>query len=185
LLKTANLDSLPSTQVEMPKNVPSADNWDVQLERARSLENSGDILQAVEAYKALAGQGFAKAQFRLGYVYFDSVLKDMHLAVYWWKRAAEQGHAAAQYNLGLMCERGLGMPVDMREAMQWFEKAANAGDEKARAKLLAGMRNSPVTMPAVNAQKKEVPEEPTAFIGKPRSASETEQAGKAFFTRKK
>lgn len=43
---------------------------------------------------------------------------------------AESGHLAAQYNLGWMRAQGLGGPVDLIAAYQWFALVAKAGQEK-------------------------------------------------------
>lgn len=44
---------------------------------------------------------------------------------------AQSGHLAAQYNLGWMRAQGLGGPVDLIAAYQWFALVAKAGQEKA------------------------------------------------------
>jgi len=47
-----------------------------------------------------AEQGYADAQFDLGYLYYKS--KDYFEAVWWYHKAAEQGHADAKYNLRII-----------------------------------------------------------------------------------
>lgn len=46
------------------------------------------------------------------------------------ERLAEAGNVAAQYNLGFMRARGLGGPVDLVAAYQWFALVAKAGQER-------------------------------------------------------
>lgn len=41
------------------------------------------------------------------------------------------GHAGAQYNLGAMCENVQGVLQNFAEALQWFQSAAEQGDENA------------------------------------------------------
>lgn len=49
--------------------------------------------------------------------------------------AADLGHADAISNLGVMALRGMGRPVDIREAERLFRRAAAMGSEAARANL--------------------------------------------------
>ena len=56
-------------------------------------------------------------------------------AFLWNKELAEQGDVAAQYNLGMMCEIGLGVPVDDAKAVKWYSLAAEQGHAKAQLKL--------------------------------------------------
>ena len=55
-----------------------------------------------------AEQGFARAQYDLGYLYAngEGVEKNDGQAVVWYRKAAEQGFARAQYMLGF-CRLGL------------------------------------------------------------------------------
>jgi hypothetical protein len=127
--------------------------------RARSIEKGegqpADVLKAMDLYKKLAAMGHPKAQFRLGLLYFDSVMKDVQQAHYWWKRAAENNHVGAQFNLGLLYERGYGVPKDDNEAFRWFKEAATRGDKQARQKLTAmGAITTPINANAPTAPQK-------------------------------
>ena len=44
------------------------------------------------------------------------------------KAKAEAGDADAQYNLGLMYVLGEGVEQDFKEAVKWYQKAADQGD---------------------------------------------------------
>ena len=46
--------------------------------------------------------------------------------------AALQGYDKAQYSLGILCEKGLGLPQDIREAEKWKLKAAQQGEARAQ-----------------------------------------------------
>ena len=84
------------------------------------------------AYKPLAEQGNAFAQFNLGLMYYngEGVIKDYREAVRWWRKAAEQGDADAQYNLGVMYHNGHGVLQDDRTAHMWYNIArANGSDQ--------------------------------------------------------
>ena len=82
-------------------------------------------------------QGYARAQFNLGFMYYygRGVPRDFAEVVKWYRMAAEQGHARAQYNLGLMYRRGQGVPQDETEAVKWYRKAAAQGHGNARNSL--------------------------------------------------
>ena len=52
-----------------------------------------------------------------------------------YRKAAKQNVAAAQYNLGWMYANGKGVEKDEKEGIKWFRKAAEQGDEDAKAAL--------------------------------------------------
>ena len=49
--------------------------------------------------------------------------------------AAEQNFVAAQSILGRYYETGTGVPQDETEAVKWYRRAAEQGDEDAKQKL--------------------------------------------------
>ena len=51
------------------------------------------------------------------------------------RRRADEGDVAAMYRLGEIFEHGLGVLQDFAQALEWYEKAAEAGLEEAWAKL--------------------------------------------------
>ena len=70
------------------------------------------------ARKALAEQGSAEAQFKLGAVYYhgEGTLQNYKEAVKWYTTSAEQGNADGQFNLGLMYSNGEGTALHNRVA---------------------------------------------------------------------
>ena len=52
-----------------------------------------------------------------------------------WKQSAEEGDAEAQYKLGRCYANGLGVEIDMVEAVRWFTLAAEQGDAMAQCAL--------------------------------------------------
>ena len=48
---------------------------------------------------------------------------------------AQSGNASALYSLGEMHEQGMGTPVNIELAFEWYEKAALKGDVRAKHKL--------------------------------------------------
>ena len=89
--------------------------------------------EAVKWYRKAAEQGYAKAQYNLGFMYErgQGVLQDDTGAVKWYRKAAEQGLALAQSSLGLMYAWGRGVPQDDVQAYAWFNIAVAQGDVSA------------------------------------------------------
>lgn len=113
----------------------SAAYMDTEYQRATALADSAspnyDLLKAISILKSIANLGHGNAQFRLGHIYFDGIVKDLSQAAYWWQRAAESGNINAQFNLALLYERGMGLTKDQSKAILWFERAARNGDVEA------------------------------------------------------
>ena len=98
-----------------------------------------DHTQAASLYQSAAKQGYAEAQFQLGYLYErgKGVTQDDVQAAAWTRKAAEQGHADAQFQLGYLYNSGRGVPQDEVQAASWMRKAAEQGD--ATAQYLVGL----------------------------------------------
>jgi hypothetical protein len=80
----------------------------------------------LEQTRALAEQGNALAQWRLGVMYDngEGVPEDDAEAVRWYRLAAEQGLVPAQFNLGVKYANGRGVPQDYVLAYMWWNLAA-------------------------------------------------------------
>src|SRR5437899_1630850 len=78
--------------------------WGVHREKA--IERT--LAQTATLYRVRAEQGDAKAQFRLGYIYYQGkgVPQDYTEAVRWYRKAADQGDTRAQLALGLKTRPG-------------------------------------------------------------------------------
>lgn len=79
----------------------------------------------LQALKAAADQGNAKAQCDLGNLYETQRLKSK--AVEYWRKSAEQGYAPAEAALGSAYGRGFGIGRNYAVAMAWYQKAADQG----------------------------------------------------------
>ena len=90
-----------------------------------------------ETRKTKAEQGYAEAQYALGYMYDkgQGVPQDYKKAVVWYTKAAEQGYAKAQNKLGLMYFLGMGVSQDYKRAVFWYTKAAKQGVAEAQNNL--------------------------------------------------
>jgi uncharacterized protein len=79
--------------------------------------------------KAMAEQGYARAQFILGLMYDtgEGTPQDYKEAFRWYRASAEQGYAPAQYNLGVMYDVGEETALDDKEALKWYRASAEQG----------------------------------------------------------
>ena len=92
-----------------------------------------DPAMPIEEVRALAEQGDAEAQYKLGVRYDrgQGVAQDYQEALHWYRLAAAQGYSAAQYNLCSMSDTGQGLPQDYQEALRWCRLAADQGQGRA------------------------------------------------------
>ena len=99
--------------------------------------NRGDYATALREFRPLAGQGDAKAQVNLGFMYGEGqgVAQDYAEAVKWFRKAAGQGNTGGQNNLGIMYDKGRGVPQDYAKAAKWYRKAAGQGVAEAQYNL--------------------------------------------------
>lgn len=89
----------------------------------------GDHQGAALALSALAENGHAPSQFRLGTLYRLGlgVPRNARLAVYWFDKAARQDDVGGQYWLAESYRRGEGVPVAPELAFDWFHRLAERG----------------------------------------------------------
>lgn len=98
-----------------------------------------DLSEARKWLEMSAKNGYAKAEFRVGYNYsygVDGFPQDYSEALKWRKAFAVKGasidHIEAQFNVGWHYWYGKGVEVDKTEAMKWFRMAADNGDAEAK-----------------------------------------------------
>ena len=96
-----------------------------------------DYDAALLAWRPLAEQGHAPAQFGLGLAYENGrgVDRSLERAGFWYRKAAEQGLQDAQFNLGNLYLNGAGVEKDPVEAVRWFRRAADLGMPHAQVNL--------------------------------------------------
>ena len=84
---------------------------------------------AAATFHEAATQGDARAQFRLGTLFYQGlgVSRNYSEAARWYQRAAKNGNADAQYSLGNMYLMGEGVKQDDHQAAYWYKKAADQG----------------------------------------------------------
>ncbi len=103
------------------------------LQESYDAYDRGDYKTALEEFRILAEQGYAKAQYNLGFMYAtgEGVAKDNTEAMKWFRKAAEQGYADAQYSLGIMYANGKGVPESFIQAYAWVNLATAQGYKEA------------------------------------------------------
>jgi TPR repeat protein len=108
-----------------------------QVQAAVESKTAPGTMTNVEVYRKVAEQGDAKAQLKLGDMYYagHEVPQDYSEAVRWYRKAAEQGEAAAQFYLGLNYEQGRGVQQNYAEALRWYRKAAEQGEARSELNL--------------------------------------------------
>jgi uncharacterized protein len=97
-----------------------------------------DATRATEMFRSAALLGHVDAQVELGTQYLlgrGGCPQDDHVAATWYRMAAEAGHWGAQYLIASMYEHGNGVGRDEALALQWYERAGQAGDEVAPLKV--------------------------------------------------
>jgi TPR repeat protein len=97
-------------------------------------DKAANSAEAFSWYRKAAGQGFAPAQYRLGWMHevnpyttVAGVVQDYAEAAKWYRKASDQGYAPAQFSLGTMYDKGEGVPQDYVEAINLYRKAADQG----------------------------------------------------------
>lgn len=81
---------------------------------------------AMQAWRPLAGQGFAPAQLGVGFMLVngEGVAKNPTEALGWLRKAGDQGETGAQIQVAQLYRSGTGTPRNYAEALAWYRKAA-------------------------------------------------------------
>ena len=93
-----------------------------------------DHAEAIRWYTVCAENDDVDAQNTIGFMYLmgKGVRKDRDKAVRWLRAAADNGCAQAMYRIGKMYDEGLcDTEPDLKSAMSWYQKAADADDPDA------------------------------------------------------
>ena len=104
----------------------------------KTMEAAEDDAEGVAWYRRAAGQGYADAQFLLGFVYGngEGVPLDYAESLASFRRAAEQRHDAAQWMLGAAYYWGhRGAPRNDVAAYMWLHLALSQNDKHDRSPL--------------------------------------------------
>lgn len=93
---------------------------------------SDDAFKYIESK---AYEGNAKCQYRLGQLYShknNTIENNLEKAVYWWNEAAQQDYIQAFNNLGVAYKDGIGVNQDLRKAVEYLKRGAEAGEDWAQ-----------------------------------------------------
>lgn len=101
----------------------AAQNNEKAVSRLKILEANEERFKKV---LALADQGDAESQYKLGKMYTEGAGTNINYnkATAAFENAAKQGHAKAEYKLGLNYYEGTGVRRNRKTAYQWFKAAA-------------------------------------------------------------
>ena len=77
----------------------------------------------------------AVSLYEKGLKYYSQAQPDYYFAFQYFMKSAKLGYALAQYNLAVMYENGTYVDKNIDEAIKWYKKAAEEGDEKAQKAL--------------------------------------------------
>ena len=89
-----------------------------------------DNAEAARFFRLSANQGFAPAQYYLGFI--SDTAGEHEDSARWYRLAANQGFLDAQFRLGAMYADGIGVPQDEAEAVRLFRRAADRGSADAQ-----------------------------------------------------
>ena len=90
----------------------------------------GNYTIAAQELKEAADAGDAKAQYLMGYLYYQGqgVPQDDEKAFELFRRATDQGHVEAQTFLAFMYDSGRGVPQNKKKAFDLYQASADEGD---------------------------------------------------------
>ena len=95
----------------------------------------GNYTKEIEWYKKSANQGYATAQYALGFAYEhgDGVPQDYSVAYSWYKKAADQGHGMSLLRCGNFWAKGIGVESkNGLAANSYYAKAYSSSDNSAK-----------------------------------------------------
>ena len=116
----------------------SVSTWAGAFETAVSNYNTGNYVQALNSFYALAKEGDADAQYNVGLIYANGkgVKQDMAQAMEWYEKAAKAGQGDAAYNLGIIYyNMEESNPQRYDRAKRWYTLAAEKGVSQAENNL--------------------------------------------------
>lgn len=111
----------------------AVDEAAARLNRGQRAFNAQDYDEAFAAWRPLAEEGVADAQYGIGFMYESGwgVDRDYSEAYRWYQLAAQQGHVKSQFNLGMLYRNGNGVAQNDALGLYWIQTAADRGDERA------------------------------------------------------
>ncbi|KAI8382472.1 hypothetical protein BD560DRAFT_223997 [Blakeslea trispora] len=106
-----------------------------------------DIITSMSFYQLAARQEHAEACYSLSVLHLAGdpprLQPSEEKAYHWAKLAALKGLPKAAFALGYYAEMGIGRPKNSQDAMTWYQKAAQQGDERAKKRLESTQNKMP------------------------------------------
>lgn len=99
------------------------------FEPSENMDSAQDAMETLKLLKSMAADGLAEAQTWLGLALMED--RKTEEGIGWLKKSAEGGSSEGQYALGQAYFKGLGLPVDCKEAFRLFRLAADQGHAEA------------------------------------------------------
>nr|XP_046261318.1 death ligand signal enhancer isoform X2 [Scatophagus argus] len=103
---------------------------------SREHQSLEELNTAIRLLEQSAAAGLTKAQVCLASVYSQEPLRDGCKSVQYLKMAAESGDDTALLFLGQCFENGFGVKQNLRTAIEYYKRAAQAGNKQARSLLM-------------------------------------------------
>jgi uncharacterized protein YjbI with pentapeptide repeats len=116
----------------------TGNSFGVTLKEGLDALDRGDLTKAANIFKALANQGDPEAQHNLSLMLsrgMGGLPKSERHAFGYMKKSAKQGLADAEAALGEMYLQGIGVRKNQKEAIKWYQLAADHGNSKAKKAL--------------------------------------------------
>ncbi len=88
--------------------------------------------EALKWFNLSANQGESLSQAYIGTFYergYAGLERDYHEAMKCYRLAARKGDSMAQCFIGRFYEQGIGVDIDLQEALKWYSLSKNQGNE--------------------------------------------------------
>ncbi|XP_056147655.1 death ligand signal enhancer [Lampris incognitus] len=103
---------------------------------SRGRKNTEELDTAIKLLEQAAAAGLTEAQVYLGSVFTQEPVRDEHKSIHYLRMAAESGDGTALLFLGQCYESGFGVQQNQKTAIEFYERAAKAGNIKAKSLLI-------------------------------------------------
>ncbi|KAM4621431.1 death ligand signal enhancer [Polymixia lowei] len=103
---------------------------------SRGRQSTEELNTAISLLEQAATAGLTEAQVFLGSVFSQEPVRDECKSVHYLKMAAERGDSTALLFLGQCFESGFGVKQNLMKAIEFYKKAAQAGNSQAKSLLM-------------------------------------------------